>query len=302
MTTVGLLGAGEAGRAFGAGLAAQAGVRVVAFDVAFETGSRFAADPSPAAARDAVAAAGIEPLAGPAEVAQASDVLFSFVTAGVAVEVARAVAPHLTTRHLVADANSASPDLMAEVAAIVEASGARFADVAVMAAVPPHGHRVPLLVSGEGAATLDDWGSGLGLRIERLDGPAGAASCVKMLRSLLVKGVEALILQTGRAAASYGVLDRVLDSMTDLPFDDWRTLADYLLDRTAVHGERRGHELTEVAATLCSLDVDPGLAEAGARALLAAAHDERLRAAVAGGTATGRHAVLAPLTVRGDRA
>ncbi|TDE07440.1 NAD(P)-dependent oxidoreductase [Jiangella asiatica] len=290
---VGLIGAGEAGRAFGGGLVAEAGVGVLAYDAAFDADVDAAAG---GRARDAARAAGLEPVTGPAEIARGTDVVFSFVTAASAEAVARSLAPHLTSRHVVADANSASPALMERIAGIVEATGAAFADVAVMAAVPPHRHRVPLLASGAGADPLMSWGAGLGLDIARIDGPAGAASSVKMLRSLLVKGVEALVLQTGLAAAKYGVLDRVLDSMGDLPFHDWRVLADYLIGRTAVHGERRGHELLEVAATLRALDVDAGLAEAGARALLAAGREERLRAAATTDPAPDRHTMLAALT------
>lgn len=287
-TVVGIIGAGEAGRAFGGGLVADAGVRVVTYDAAFD-------GPGGGDAREAARRDGLDPVTDPGAVVEAADIVFSFVTAPAAEPVALALAAHLTRRHLVADANSASPALMTRVAGIVEGTGAAFADVAVMAAVPPHRHRVPLLVSGSGADALRSWGAGLGLDIERIGGPAGAASSVKMLRSLLVKGVEALVLQTGRAAARYGVLDRVLDSMDDLPFHDWRVLADYLLGRTAVHGERRGHELEEAADTLRALDVDPGLAEAGARALLAAARHAGLREAVAAGPLPDRHAVLDPL-------
>lgn len=282
---VGVIGAGEAGLAVGGGLAA-AGVRVVTYDVAFEDAT------SGQDRRSAAVAAGLEPSSGPAEVARLSHVVLCLATARAAEQVVRSLAPHLTPRHLVADANSASPELMSRVAEVVENTGARFADVAVMAAVTPHRHQVPLLASGSGAAEFTTWGTELGMRIECVDGPAGAASCVKMMRSLLVKGIEALILQTGRAAARYGVLDRVLDSMGDLPFDDWRVLADYLLHRTALHGERRGHELLEVAATLRGLSVDPGLAEAGAMALLDAARNVATCEVAAVDGAADRHAIL----------
>lgn len=288
--TVGLIGVGEAGLAVGAGLVADAGAIVVAYDIRFD-------DPATGPPlRAAVVAAGIEPVADLADVAARSRTLFGFVTALGAEAVAREIAPYLGTDHLYADANSASPELMRTVAGIVEGREAAFADLAVMAAVPPHRHRVPILASGGGAPRMAELAPTLGMQVEIVDGPAGAASCVKMMRSLLVKGVEALLLQTGRAASQYGVFDRVLDSMDDdLPFHDWRVLADYLLGRTAVHGERRGHELREVAVTLRGLSVDAGLAEAGARALLDAAASGRLRAAFADRPPTDRNDVLAAL-------
>jgi 3-hydroxyisobutyrate dehydrogenase-like beta-hydroxyacid dehydrogenase len=284
--TIGLIGIGEAGLAVAAGLVDAAQVRVLGHDV------RLADPASSDGLREAAARAGIELVPGPAEVAASSSVVFSFVTARSAETVARATAPHLTPGHLYVDANSAAPDLMLRVARVIEASGARFADAAVMAAVPPHGHRVPILASGGGAPDLVDFAAAVGMQVEVVDGEAGAASCVKMLRSLLVKGVEALILQTGLAAHQFGVFDRVLDSMADLAFENWRALADYLLSRTALHGQRRGHELEEVAATLAGLSLDPGLAEAGARALLAVSADGRLRQSLDGHAGPDRHDVV----------
>ena len=291
-TAVGILGMGEAGLAVGAGLVQDAAVRVLAFDVGSKDPRR--GDAMRAAAREA----GIVLVEDVAEVAGASSLVLSFVTARAAEAVAVAVAPHLTSRHLYVDANSASPELMTTVAAVVEGRGADFADAAVMAAVPPHRHRVPMLVSGGGAARLCAVAPSLGMQLEMIDGPAGAASGVKMLRSLLVKGVEALLLQTGRAARQFGVFDQVLESMDDLPFDDWRVLADYLLGRTAVHGERRGHELEEVARTLSALSVDAGLAEAGARALLDAAETGRLATVADVDLPGSRHRVVAALEDR----
>ncbi|MDD9207417.1 DUF1932 domain-containing protein [Georgenia sp. 10Sc9-8] len=287
--TIGLIGVGEAGLAVGSGLVEEAGARVIAYD------ARMDEPTSGPDLRAAIAAAGLEPADGPGEVATRARTIFCFVTAPAAEAVARAAAPHLGAEHLYVDGNSASPELMRRVADVVAEHGAAFADAAVMAAVPPHRHRVPILASGNGAPRLAELAVTLGMDVEIISGEPGAASCVKMMRSLLVKGVEALLLQTGRAASRYGVFDRVLDSMDDLPFHDWRVLADYLLGRTAVHGERRGHELQEVATTLRGLSLDPGLAEAGARVLLDAAEGGGLRAIFAEHPPQNRGDILAVL-------
>lgn len=260
--SVGIVGFGEAGSAVAVGLAGS-GTDVVAFDARLD-------GPAGDGLRQRAADGGVALCADVDEVVARAEVVLSFVTSSAALAVAEALAPHLRADHLVGDCNSTSPGLARQVGGIVGATGAAFADVAVMAAVPPHGHRVPLLASGPGAGRLA--AAGIGLQVEVVDGPAGAASAVKMLRSLLVKGLEALLLEFGVAAHRYGVTDQVLSSMNgSLPVGDWRELATYLLGRTAAHASRRGHELEEVAATLRELDVEPHLAAGAARRLLWAA-------------------------------
>lgn len=262
---VGVVGLGEAGAAIAAGLAEQ-GVRVTGYDVRL-------AGPEGPRLREYAAGAGIGLADDPAGLVAASEVILSLVTGKAAVPVARDLAPHLRAGQLVADLNSTSPGLARRVYEVIAPTGADFVDVAIMAAVPPHRHRVPMLACGPGAARLA--ASGLGLRIELVDGEPGAASAVKMLRSLLVKGLEALLVEFAVAADRYGATEQVLLSMNgSLPTEDWRELTTYLLSRTARHGERRASELGEVAEMFRELELEPGLAEAGAARLRWAA--ERL--------------------------
>lgn len=255
---VGIVGLGEAGAAIAAGLAEQ-GTAVTAYDLRL-TG------PDGPGLRDFAGQAGIGLAADLAELAGRAEILLSLVTGSAAVPVARALAPHVRAGQVVADLNSTSPGLARQVAEVIAPTGADFADVAIMAAVPPHRHRVPMLACGPGAGRLAE--AGLGLRIEVIDGEPGAASAVKMLRSLLVKGLESLLVEFSVAADRYGATERVLRSMTgSLPTEDWQELTTYLLSRTAKHGQRRGDELAEVAEMFRELDLSPGLAEAGAARL-----------------------------------
>jgi 3-hydroxyisobutyrate dehydrogenase-like beta-hydroxyacid dehydrogenase len=134
--------------------------------------------------------------------------------------------------------------------------------------VPPQRHRVPVLLSGDGARRLFELLSPFGMQLEVLGDQPGQASAVKMFRSLLVKGLEALLLECALGAQAYGATERVLSSMNGtLPTEDWRRLASYLLERTVLHGERRAEELRQVARTLDDAGVEPLMAEAGARRL-----------------------------------
>ena len=256
--SIGLIGAGEAGAAIAAGLHEEHDLEVLGFDARGDD----------AVVRRRAADAGMRLLPDLRSLAAGSDVVICLTSAKVAVPIATEIAPFLEQRHIYADWNSASPEMKRAVAEAVRDSGARSVDGAVMAAVPPARHRVPVLLSGEGAHDLMTALEGLGMQLEVLGAEPGQASAVKMFRSLLVKGLEALLLECAVGAQAYGVTHRVLESMNGtLPTEDWPGLADYLLRRTTVHGERRAEELRQVARTLEDIDVVPFLAEAGARRL-----------------------------------
>lgn len=255
---IGLVGLGEAGAAIAEGLTSSSGTSVTAFDARGE-------DP---AVQQRAATAGVHLVPDLAALAGESRVVICLTSAKVAVPVAKQIAPFLGDQHLYADWNSASPAVKREVADVVGTSGARFIDGAVMGAVPPLRHRVPVLLSGDGAQELDTALAGLGMDLEVLGPEPGQASAVKMLRSLLVKGLEALLLECAAGAHAFGVTGRVLESMNGaLPTEDWPALAAYLLERTSTHGERRAEELRQVARTLETVGIAPLLAEAGAERL-----------------------------------
>jgi 3-hydroxyisobutyrate dehydrogenase-like beta-hydroxyacid dehydrogenase len=257
MTRFGFVGVGEAGAAYAGGLRA-AGAEVRGYDAS-------AADPAVAAR---ATAAGVPLVPSLADLVDGCTVVINLTSAKVAVASAREVAPLLAAGQLYADFNSASPEVMREVAVIVEAGPARFADGAVMAAVPARRLAVPVLVSGSGAEAVRDALVSYGAVIEVVGAEAGQASAVKMLRSLLVKGLEALLVEYAAGAARYGVTRRVLASVDGtLPTHDWNALAEYLMSRSLEHAGRRAEELRQVATTLAAVGVEPLVASAGAQRL-----------------------------------
>src|SRR5262249_6132645 len=156
------------------------------------------------------------------------------------------------------DFTSVSPSVKQAGERMVSARGARFVDAAVMAAVPGHGHQVPMLLCGPGARVFADLMRPYGMRLDVMDGPVGSASAVKMFRSVVVKGLEALLLECLVGAERFGASERVFASITEsFPGLDWNRLAHYLVGRTAVHGERRAHEMGEAAKALTDMGVEP---------------------------------------------
>src|SRR5262249_19186771 len=106
----------------------------------------------------------------------------------------------------------------------------------------------------------------LGMRCEVLPAPVGTAAAVKMCRSIVVKGLEALMCECVLGASRYGAGPHVFASLNEsFPGIDWQKLADYMVGRVVVHGERRAREMEEVADTLRAIGVEPIMAEAAAR-------------------------------------
>jgi len=135
-----------------------------------------------------------------------------------------------------------------------------------MAPVPGADHRVPILLNGASAPDLADALSPYDMRLDVMDGPIGAAAAVKMCRSIVIKGMEALLLECTLTAGEYGATDRVFDSLAETyPGMDWRKTARYMIGRMLEHGERRAHEMEEVAKTLRAAGIEPLMTEATAR-------------------------------------
>jgi 3-hydroxyisobutyrate dehydrogenase-like beta-hydroxyacid dehydrogenase len=190
-------------------------------------------------------------------------VLLSTVTASSALEAAEQNAPHLIERHIYADLNSVSPALKRSIAQLIEARGARFVEAAIMSPVPPYGHRVPMFLGGAHAQELVDLLAPFGMKLEIISEQIGAASATKMCRSIIVKGLEALLLECVLGAVPYGADERVFATLAGtIPGVDWKKLASYMVSRVVEHGERRAREMEEVAATLRAIGVEPVMTEA----------------------------------------
>ena len=135
-----------------------------------------------------------------------------------------------------------------------------------MAPVSPYGHKVPMLLGGAAAKEFAERMRTFGMRMDVLDGAKiGSAAAVKMCRSVVVKGIEALLFECVMAATKFGADDMVFASLRETwPGIDWKALADYTSGRVVVHGARRAREMEEVAETLRAIGIDPIMAEATA--------------------------------------
>ncbi len=249
--TVGLVGYGEVGRIVAEDLRALGVDAIVACDV--KVGTEAAA---PLAGH--ATAHGVALTAAHAELAGAADLIVSAVTASQAVPVAHALAPALRPGTWVLDVNSASPGAKREAAAIVAAGGGRYVEGAVMTSVPPYRTRVPLILGGPHAAAFAPLLASLGFAPTVGPAELGIASATKMCRSVMIKGLEAMVIESFTAARALGVEQAVLASLAEtFPGIDWERQGTYFFQRAVQHGRRRAEEMREVATTVREAGLEP---------------------------------------------
>lgn len=243
---IGLIGYGEVGKTFGAGLRGATGIESIrAWDLTFADADRREAE------RAHARAAGVEACDGMQALCATSDLVISAVTASNTLAVAREAAPFLRPGAVFLDLNSASPGTKQQAAAAVQASGAHYVEAGVMTSVPPYGIRVPMLLGGEQAQALAPVLGAWGMDARPVAVELGVASAIKMCRSVMIKGLEALVIESYTTARQYGVEDHVLPTLAEtFPGIDWPAQGAYFFSRVVEHGKRRAEEMRESANTV----------------------------------------------------
>jgi 3-hydroxyisobutyrate dehydrogenase-like beta-hydroxyacid dehydrogenase len=205
----------------------------------------------------------VTPCQSAAELAQSSDIIFSAVTAANTLAVATQIAQHLQFGQLFLDLNSASPATKQEAAKLICASNADYVEAGVMTSVPPYRKKVPMLLGGVKAASLTVFLNQLGMDTKAISTEIGVASAIKMCRSIMIKGLEALVIESYTTARSYGVEDYVLPTLAEtFPSIDWSKQGAYFYSRVAQHGKRRAEEMRESANTVQDTGFAPTMAAA----------------------------------------
>jgi 3-hydroxyisobutyrate dehydrogenase-like beta-hydroxyacid dehydrogenase len=248
---VGLIGYGEVGRILAEDLRQQ-DVKITAYDI------KLRSDQSGRALRDHAKQHGVALSASHADLAAQSDFIVSAVTASQAVPVAKACAETVKQGAWYLDFNSASPGAKQRAAVLIDNAGGRYVEGAVMTSLPPYRIKVPLLLGGSGAAALAPLLLELGFAAKVASDKLGVASAVKMCRSVMIKGLEAMVIESFTTARAYGVEDAVLASLKEtFPGIDWEKQGAYFFQRVIEHGRRRSEEVREVAETVREIGLDP---------------------------------------------
>ena len=254
---IALIGYGEVGGIFGAALVKRGVAQVTAYDVLLGDASRAAG------LRTRADADGVRIADSAAAATAGADLVVSAVTASATRDAAHAIARAMRPGTFRLVVNSASPRTKADCGAQVEAAGGRYVESAVMTSVPPYGLRVPMLLGGPHAAALAPTLAALGFDANVASERFGVASAIKMCRSVIVKGMEAIVIESFVTARRYGVEDAVLASLAEtFPGLDWEQSGDYFFSRVIRHGKRRAEEMREAAATVREAGLEPHCASA----------------------------------------
>ena len=252
---IGIIGYGEAGRAFGAGLA-KAGATVAAYDILVPT-------PDGAAIHANAAADGVAVCAAAGEAIDGAAIVLSLVPADAARAVAAEAAGPLQAGQLFMDMNSVSPREKETGAALVEASGARYVEATIMAPVIENGVASEVLLAGPAAPEALRLLRPLGMVLSVVGDRFGAAAAVKLCRSVIVKGIEAIVVESMLAARQYGADGAVLASLQKSdPEIDWAARADYVFERVLRHGRRRAAEMRFAGEAVSDAGYPPRLSAA----------------------------------------
>jgi 3-hydroxyisobutyrate dehydrogenase-like beta-hydroxyacid dehydrogenase len=248
---IGLVGYGEVGRILAEDLRAQ-GVAVCAYDLKLDDAATTAALQAHAATH------GVQLMTSSLELAARSDFIISAVTASQTVPVAQTCAAAIKKDAFFLDFNSASPGAKQRAASLIDGAGGRYVEGAVMTSMPPYRIKVPLLLGGAFAVELAPLINNLGFAAKVASDQLGVASATKMCRSVMIKGLEAMVIESLTTARFYGVEDAVVASLYEtFPGIDWEKQAAYFFQRVIEHGRRRSEEVREVAETVRDAGLTP---------------------------------------------
>jgi 3-hydroxyisobutyrate dehydrogenase-like beta-hydroxyacid dehydrogenase len=241
LSTIGLLGLGEAGSLIATDLVA-AGAEVRGYDPAVPT------------------LAGVPTVEAPADVAVGADLVLSLSSAADALDAAGSVADHMGSQCVFVDANTAAPERKREVAEALD--GIPFADLALMQSVPGRGLKTPALAAGPGAERAVAILGELGMPVAAIGGDVGAAAARKLARSVFVKGMAAAVAESLAAGDALGCGDWLRDDVErTLAAADAATV-EHLVTGSRKHAVRRAAEMAAVEAMLTDLGVRPGVTAA----------------------------------------
>ena len=286
---ISFIGFGEAGQAIASGLREGGIEQIAAWDILFP-------ESSGAKLKDAAGKAGVRVAKSAADAVAETDVVIAAVTAASSLEAARSVEPHLKNNPYYLDINSVSPGRKQDTEKLL-GSKARYVDVAVIAPIHPLRHKTPLLTAGPHADAVGPLLDELEMKFSIVPGGTGKAAAIKMIRSVMIKGLEALTLECFLAASRADLLEEVTKSLkNNYPTLDWTKIADYNIERMASHGERRAAEMEESAVTLRELGLEPLMVESTVkrqREMGALGKNESVRATLDGGRAEMLKAITA---------
>lgn len=255
--SIGFLGFGEVGYFMSKGLRKEGLTTMLAFDNAYLAGGVVADSISFRAQENNVKLChALE------EMLTKVNIVIAAVPAKFAFSAAEATLKFKSKIRLYADVSTAKPSVKKQMEALFAAQDIKFVDSAMLGPLPNYHHKVPILASGEGAenwrAIMTPWG----MKIQTIAGPAGTASSIKLIRSVFMKGLEALLVETFLFARKCGAEKIVLESLAETLKPPFQHTANRMMAADLVHSERRVFEVSESVELMNDIGVEPIMAQA----------------------------------------
>jgi len=247
---IGFIGLGEAASNIAKGLSKEGISEIFAYDKYWDK------EPYSKLIKSRASEANVTVKKSMKELIDSVDTIFCAISASMVVPIAKEAHLHLKSGQIYADINAASPGAKRQASEIISKSGAYFVDVAVMASVPMYGHKVPLIVCGKGAKQFSDILNKYNMDIKYYGEEVGKASALKMFRSIFMKGIAMLLLETIVGSHKYGVENDVWASILETLTNSSDKRVNGWITRTVIHSERREHEMEEVLSMLQELNMD----------------------------------------------
>ena len=259
---LGFIGFGEVGFELAHGLKQEGLTEIVAFDPLSEN------DRYGALVKSRARESGVTLQPSPQTVATSADVIIAAVPGSKALSAARDLAPYLKPNQVYADVSTSTAASKRQMAIAVETTGALFVDGALMGGLSMQHHKVPTLLSGSGSDRFIHLLSPFGMSLTKVSDNAGDAISIKLVRSIAMKGLASLAVETLAAAAKLGVETAVLRSIEDtLSAASFKDTLDWLVTASAVHAERQVHEMNDVMLMMQEIGVDPAMTQGTTRRL-----------------------------------
>ena len=259
---LGLIGYGEVGSGLGLGLREQGLEHVVAYDIAAFEGT------FSELIQGRAKKAGVRLMESPRQLAREADYLIAAVPGSECIVAAEPFAGALDAHHVYVDIASATPSVKRRVEEVLRSSGAHVADGGIMGSPLQDGHRILIKGSGPAAQRFADVVNPWGMRFDVVSSTLGAGSAIKIVRSVVMKGMEALLVECALGSARHGIQDEVFASLAE--FIDARPFMDtvkFLLRTDVIHAERRAEEVAMSGDALEEVGVEPIMSRSAARVL-----------------------------------
>lgn len=256
--TIAILGLGEAGSRFAFDLA-EKGVKIVGYDPNL---SKFRKAAESRNLQLGIDTPSVILAKSNQEAAEKADIIWSVNLSTVSEAVAQEVLPVLNRDKIYVEMNTSSPQKKQKIYDTLKSSGVQYVDLAIMAPVPPKGILTPFWVSGNGAEAFYQSLKHLNLDIKVLSDAVGEASKLKLLRSIVYKGVAAVICEAVEAGQAFGLKAYIREQIQSILGHEDNTLIDRFLEGSKTHAQRRMHEMDAVCEMLKSADIQPFMSQA----------------------------------------